>query len=222
MSSVTVSLDKLGKALENQIKKDMKQVRFAAAKAATETAKMAKSNLIQEYTKSFVVRNTALPRRVQVKYATKQKPIAEVSFPHDWMYINTKGGTKEPERSRMLYVPLKNDTGWPYDFRFKSGKIKPGCKPGALLKYADAHPVKKKAHVKTPHAFNKIVNKKGQRLIAVRDHVDRSKLWFRYVGVRVAKVMKRWDFEEIVRKTASKELPLEFDKQLKHAIATAK
>jgi hypothetical protein len=43
-----------------------------------------------------------------------------------------------------------------------------------------------------------------------------------YVGVPVAKVMNRWDFQKIVEKIANKELPLEFDKQLKKAIETAK
>jgi hypothetical protein len=221
MSSVTVSLDKLGKALENQIKKDMKQVRFAAFKAVNEVAfKKVKPGLATEFKKSFTVRNTKLPQRVQIKKGTRENPVAEVSFPHDWMYINTKGGDKKPEKSMVLMVPIKD--GGLKDFRLSSGRIKRGMTAGALLKYADAHPKKTKAHVATPHAFKNIKNKKGQDIIAIRDKSNRKQMKWLYVGVPVAKVMKRWDFEEIVRKIASRELPLEFDKQLKHAIATAK
>ena len=221
MSNITVTLDKLGKTLENEVKKDMKQVRFAAFKAANEVAfKKVKPGLTAEFKKSFTVRNTKLPQRVQIKKATRENPVAEVFFPHDWMYINTKGGDKKPEKSRVLMVPIKD--GGLKDFRLASGKIKRGMTAGALLKYADAHPFKTKAHVTTPHAFKKIKSKKGQELIAIRDKSNRKELKWLYVGVPVAKVMKRWDFEEIVRKIASKELPIEFDRQLKHALATAK
>lgn len=221
MSSVTVSLDKLGKALENEIKKDMKQVKFAAMKATNEVAfTKVKPGLAAEFKKSFTVRNTKLPQRVQIKKATREILTAEVSFPHDWMYINTKGGDKKPEKSRVLMVPIRD--GGLKDFRLSSGKIKRSMTAGSLLKYADAHPKKTKGRVSTPHAFKKIKNKKGQDLIAIRDKSNRKEMKWLYVGVPVAKVMQRWDFEQIVRRIASKELPLEFDKQLKKALATAK
>lgn len=220
MSTITVPLEKFGKALEKQVEDYQKQVRFAAMKAVNEVAFKARSNLIDEYKESFIVRNTNLPKAVSIKKATKENPVAEVSFPKDWMYINTKGGEKSPEKAKVLMVPLKN--GGLKDYRTSSGKIKQSKKPAQLLKYADEHPKKTKNHVTNPHPFLMTSKKTGQPLIAVRDKTDRSEMKFLYVGVPTADVKKRWDFEKIVKDTAEKELPLEFDKQLKKAIETAK
>lgn len=65
-------------------------------------------------------------------------------------------------------------------------------------------------------------NKKGQTLIAVRDKADRSEMKWLYVGIPVADVKKKWDFDKIVKETAEKELPKEFEKQFKRAMETAK
>lgn len=219
MSTIKCTLDSFGKVLENELKKQIKQTKFAAAVALNNTAFKARSNLIEEYKKSFVVRNTNLPKAVAVKKATKDNLTAEVSFPKDWMYINTKGGKKDPQHSKVLMVPIKG--GGLKDYRTQSGKIKQSQKPGNLLKYADSHPLKTKAHVATPHPFV-MQNKKGQTMIAVRDKFDRKEMKFLYVGVPTANVKKRWDFEKIVKDTADKELPKEFDAALKKAMATAK
>lgn len=219
MSVIKCNLDNLPKMLEKEVQKSMKQVKFAASVALNNTAFKARSNLIEEYKKSFIVRNTNLPKAVAVKKATKDKLTAEVSFPKDWMYINTKGGKKDPQHSKVLMVPIKG--GGLKNYRTQSGKIKQSQKPGNLLKYADSHPMKTKAHVATPHPFV-MENKKGQTMIAVRDKSNRSEMNFLYVGVPTANVKKRWDFEKIVKDTAAKELPKEFDAALKKAMATAK
>lgn len=219
MSVVKCDLKNLSKVLEKEIRKDLKQVKFAASVALNNTAFKARSNLIDEYKKSFTVRNTNLPKAVTVEKATKEKLQAKVSFPKDWMYINAKGGKKEPEHSKVLMVPLKN--GGLKDYRTQSGKIKQSKKPGNLLKYADSHPLKTRAHVANPHPFV-MNNKKGQTMIAVRDKADRKELKFLYVGVPTADVKKRWDFEKIVQDTAKKELPGQFDAAFKKALATAK
>lgn len=219
MSTVRCSLSNLAKTLEKEVKKDLKQVKYAASVALNNTAFKARSNLIDEYKKSFTVRNTNLPKAVAVKKATKEKLQAEVSFPKDWMYINAKGGKKEPEHSKVLMVPIKG--GGLKDYRTQSGKIKQSKKPASLLKYADAHPLKTKAHVATPHPFV-MENKKGQTMIAVRDKANRKNMKFLYVGVPTADVKKRWDFEKIVKDTAEKELEKEFDVAMKKALATAK
>lgn len=217
----TVSLENFGKALENEIKKNVKQMKFAAMNAVNDVAfTKVKPALTSEFKKSFVVRNTKLPNHIVIEKATREKSVAKVTFPHDWMYLNATGGDKKPERSKVLMVPIKN--GGLKDFRTSSGKIKTSKKAAVLLNYADSHPKKTKAHVSTPHAFKNIKSRHGQDLIAIRDKNNRKEINWLYVGVPVAKVMKKWDFDEIVRKIALKELPLEFDKQLKHALATAK
>jgi len=219
MSVIKCDAKNFMKVLEKEIKNKQKQVKFAATVALNNTAFKARENLIKEYKESFVVRNTNLPKAVAVKKATKENLQAEVSFPKDWMYINTKGGKKEPEHSKVLMVPIKN--GGLKDYRTQSGKIKQSKKPVNLLKYADTHPFKTKAHVATPHPFV-LENKKGQTMIAVRDKENRKDMKFLYVGVPTADVKKRWDFEKIVKDTADKELEKEFDAALEKALATAK
>lgn len=219
MSVIKCDAKNFMKVLEKEIKNKQKQVKFAATVALNNTAFKARENLIKEYKESFVVRNTNLPKAVAVKKATKENLQAEVSFPKDWMYINTKGGKKEPEHSKVLMVPIKN--GGLKDYRTQSGKIKQSKKPVNLLKYADTHPFKTKAHVATPHPFV-LENKKGQTMIAVRDKENRKDMKFLYVGVPTADVKKRWDFEKIVKDTAEKELEKEFDAALEKALATAK
>ena len=224
MSTVRCSLENLGKKLEQEIKKEVKQAKYAASVALNNVAFKARENLIKEYNKSFVVRNSNLPRAVSVKKATKENLKAEVSFPKDWMYINTVGGDKKPEKSKLLMVPIKD--GDLKDYRTSSGKIKQSKKPVALLKYHNAHPDKPKGKgrgkVANPHPFLITSKKTGRTLIAVRDKVDRGNMKWLYVGVPVGDVKKRWDFENIVKETAEKELPKEFEKQFKKAMATAK
>lgn len=223
MSTVRCSLEDLAKTLEKEIRNDVKQTRFAAMKALNEVAFKARSNLIDEYKKSFIVRNTSLPRAVTVKKATKENLSAEVAFPKDWMYINTVGGDKRPEK-KLLMVPIKD--GDLKDYRTSSGKIKQSKKPAALLKFHNSHPDKPKGKgrgkVANPHPFLITSKKTGLTLIAVRNKVDRGEMKWLYVGVPVGNVMKRWDFENIVKETADKELQKEFDKQFKKAMATAK
>lgn len=223
MSTVRCSLEGLAKTLEKEIRNDVKQTRFAAMKALNEVAFKARSNLIDEYKKSFIVRNTSLPRAVTVKKATKENLSAEVAFPKDWMYINTVGGDKRPEK-KLLMVPIKD--GDLKDYRTSSGKIKQSKKPAALLKFHNSHPDKPKGKgrgkVANPHPFLITSKKTGLTLIAVRNKVDRGEMKWLYVGVPVGNVMKRWDFENIVKETADKELQKEFDKQFKKAMATAK
>lgn len=219
MSTIKCTLDNLAKTLEKEVQKEVKQAKFAAMKALNNVAFKARTKLIDEYKESFVVRNTNLPKAVSVKKATKEKLTAEVSFPKDWMYINTKGGKKDPEHSKVLMVPLKN--GGLKDYRTQSGKIKQSKKPASLLHYADTHPKKTKSHVANPHPFV-MRNKKGQTMIAVRDKANRKDMKFLYVGVPTANVKKRWDFENIVKETANKELPKEFEKEFKKAMETAK
>ena len=220
MSMVRCSLENLGKTLEKEIKKEVKQAKYAASVALNNVAFKARENLITEYNKSFVVRNSNLPRAVSVKKATKENLKAEISFPKDWMYINTKGGEKKPERAKLLMVPIKG--GGLKDYRTSSGKIKQSKKPVSLLQYADTHPKKTKKRVANPHPFLITPKKSGQTLIAVRDKADRGEMKWLYVGVPVGDVKKRWDFEKIVQETAEKELPKEFDKQFKKAMETAK
>lgn len=220
MSTINCSLQNFAKVLDKELKKDIKQVRYAASRAINNVAFKARSNLIASYKHSFVVKNTNLPNATTVQKATKENLTAEISFPKDWMYINTVGGDKKPENSKVLMVPIKGgDLG---DFRTSSGKIKQSKKPASLLKYHNDNPKKKKKKAAKPKAFLLKSKKTGQTLIARRNEENRKEMDWLYVGVPIADVNKKWDFNEIVRKTADRNLEKEFSKELKRAMETAK
>ena len=67
-----MKLEDLAKELEKEIKRDISQVRFAATRALNETAFKARTALIVKYEKAFTVRSKTLPKKVEVKKATKQ------------------------------------------------------------------------------------------------------------------------------------------------------
>lgn len=221
MSSITVPLAKFGKALEKQIKDYQKQVRYAAMKAVNEVAFKARNELIDEYPKAFTMRNRNLPKAVAIKKATKENPVAEVSFPKDFMYLNTVGGTKKPENAQKL--AFAGDDIDENGGRLSSGKIKPSQKPKQLLKYADEHPTKTAGRKnRKPKAF-KTMGKHGYEVIGIREagSEKRGVKWL-YSLQDQAKIEKKWDFDGIVKNVAEKELSKEFDKQLKKALETAK
>lgn len=220
MSTVKCSLKDLVKTLEKELQKDIKQTKFAASKALNNVAFKARTNLITSYQHNFVVRNTNLPKATTVKKATKENLVAEIDFPKDWMYINTVGGDKKSEKSKVLMVPIKG--GDLKDFRTSSGKIKQGQRPASLLKYHNAHPEKKRKNVENPKAFLMESQKTGQTLIARRNKDNRKQMDWLYVGVPVANVKKKWDFNAIVQKTADRNLSKEFEKEFQKAMETAK
>ena len=220
MSTVKCSLKDLAKTLEKELQKDIKQTKFAASKALNNVAFKARTNLITAYQHNFVVRNTNLPKATTVKKATKENLVAEIEFPKDWMYINTVGGDKKSEKSKVLMVPIKG--GDLKDFRTSSGKIKQGQRPASLLKYHNAHPEKKRKNVENPKAFLMESQKTGQTLIARRNKDNRKQMDWLYVGVPVANVKKKWDFNAIVQKTADRNLSKEFEKEFQKAMETAK
>lgn len=220
MSTVKCSLKDLAKTLEKELQKDVKQTKFAASKALNNVAFKARTNLITAYQHNFVVRNTNLPKATTVKKATKENLVAEIEFPKDWMYINTVGGDKKSEKSKVLMVPIKG--GDLKDYRTLSGKIKQGQRPASLLKYHNAHPEKKRKNVENPKAFLIDSKKTGQTLIARRNKDNRKQMDWLYVGVPVANVKKKWDFNAIVQKTADRNLFKEFEKEFQKAMETAK
>lgn len=211
-------LDELAKELEKEIRKGVSQARYAAVRSLNETAFLARKNLMTAYHKAFNVRSRTLPKKVEVKKATKENISAEVSFPFDWMYLNTKGGTKNPEKSKNLSVPIRFGTD---ETRTASGKIKQSFKPNNLLKYADDHKKKKRGKVANPHAV-KIRTKHGRTLIARRKKANRKEIEWLYVQRPTGKVKKKWWFDEIVKGTVERHLKREFEKAAKWIAEHAK
>lgn len=219
--SIYCDLKNLAKTIEKELKKDVKQVEFAAMKTLNNVAFKARENLMGGYSKSFTVRNKNLPKAVAVKKATKENLEAEVSFPKDWMLLNTIGGEKRPENSKSLaFAGSEIDKG----SRLSSGKIKKSQKPAQLLKFADNHPNRTKGGKngsKRPHAF-KTIGKHGYPVVGIRESSGSRETKWLYSLQTKAKIEKKWDFEKIVNDTAEKEIEKEFDKQLVCALETAK
>lgn len=221
MSSVTVSLDKLGKALENEIKKDMKQVKFAAYKTVDKMIQPIISEQKKEYLKSFHVRNKNLPKAIKFEKPTKQNPVAVIYFEKDFMKLNTTGGTKRGEGKNLSFAGSVLDEN---KFRYSSGKIKDQRKPKELLKYADENPSKSKGagkRKKKPTAF-KTVGKHGYKVIGIRDAAGSRKVQWLYSLQKTAKIEKKWDFEGIAKEYFNKNVKKVFDEELKKALSTAK
>lgn len=222
---MTVNFSSLAKQLEKEIQKDLKQVRFAAMRALNNVSFQARVELMDQYAKAFTVRNANLPKATKVNKASKENLTATIEFPKDWMYLNTVGGEKRATSGKLAFAGSEIDKG---NARTASGKIKTSQKPGALLKYADAHPTGKQSRsgsFKAPKAF-KVEGKHGYQVIGIRSAAGNGenarKVKWLYSIQQTAKIVKKWDFEQIVRKIALEKLPGEFEIQLKKAMATAK
>lgn len=221
MSTINCTLQNLPKELEKEIGKQVKQVKFAAVGAVNRVAFDAQKALRGGYSSAFHVRNKTLPRKIEVKKATKENPIAVVSLnaPNtEFMEIHTTGGVAKPTKSQNMAIP---DVSIQEPGRTATGRMKQPLKPSNLLKYADAHPKKKRANVVQPHAF-KLTTDAGNVVVARRNKADRSKLDFLYREEKEVKIKKSWDFKGIVQKIVDRCLGKYFDENLKKALASAK
>lgn len=221
MSTINCTLDNLAKTLEKEVKKEMKQVKFAAVGALNRVAFDSQKELRDTYSKAFHVRNKTLPRKIEVTKATKDKPVAVVALnasKTEFMEIHTTGGTAKPTKSRSMAIP---DVSIQEPGRTSTGKMKQSLKASNLLKYADSHPMKKRGKVAQPHAF-KMKTGSGDVVIARRNKTDRSEMDFLYREEKEAKINKAWPFKEIVKKIADTRLVKYFEENFKKALATAK
>lgn len=227
MSSITCSLKDLAKTLDNELQKELKQVRFAAMNALNDVAfKHVRNNLESEYRKSFNVRNQSFPRAIYVIKATKDNLVAEVGYKADFMKLHATGGTRKPEGGReALTIPLDKDAP---GLRSSKGSIKQRNKVPKLLEYHNQNPLKKKpkSAVKRPFVLESngkaVVMKraKGNTTLQSRHRDNGDEVLFAFA--KEAKIEKRWDFEKIVNDTVEKELPKVFEKRFKEAMATKK
>ena len=221
MSTVRCSLKDLAKTLEKEVKKEIKQVKFAAVGALNRCAFDARTELQSGYGKAFHVRNKSLPRKIEVTKASKDNPVAIVALnapKTEFMEIHTTGGVAKPTKSKAMAIPDKSiqEPG-----RTSTGRMKQSLKPSNLLKYADTHPSKKRGKVAIPHAF-KMKTRGGDVVIARRNKADRSEMGFLYREEKEAKIKKSWDFKGIVQKVVDQKMEKYFDEALKKAMATAK
>lgn len=221
MSTINCTLENLAKTLEKEIEKEIKQVKFAAVGALNRCAFDAQKALRGAYSGAFHVRNTTLPRKIEVTKATKEKPVAVVALnapSTEFMEIHTTGGVAKPTKSKAMAIPDKSiqEPG-----RTSMGRMKQSLKPSNLLKYADTHQSKKRANVANPHAF-KMTTKGGEVVVARRNKADRSEMDWLYREEKEAKIKKSWDFKGIVQKVVDRRMEKYFEENLEKAMKTAK
>lgn len=221
MSTINCTLENLAKTLEKEIKKEIKQVKFAAVGALNRCAFDAQKDLRGAYSGAFHVRNKSLPRKIEVTKATKDKPVAVVALnaPNtEFMEIHTTGGVAKPTKSKAMAIPDKSiqEPG-----RTSMGRMKQSLKPSNLLKYADTHQSKKRANVANPHAF-KMTTKGGEVVVSRRNKADRSEMDWLYREEKEAKIKKSWDFKGIVQKVVDRRMKKYFEENLEKAMKTAK
>lgn len=221
MSTINCTLENLAKTLEKEIKKEIKQVKFAAVGALNRCAFDAQKDLRGAYSGAFHVRNKSLPRKIEVTKATKDKPVAVVALnapSTEFMEIHTTGGVAKPTKSKAMAIPDKSiqEPG-----RTSMGRMKQSLKPSNLLKYADTHQSKKRANVANPHAF-KMTTKGGEVVVARRNKADRSEMDWLYREEKKAKIKKSWDFKGIVQKVVDRRMKKYFEENLEKAVKTAK
>lgn len=231
MSSITVPLEKFGKALEKQIKDYQKQVRFAAMNAINDLAfKDVRKNLTAAYEHTFRVRNKSFPRAIQIKKATKENLVAEVSYKADFMKLHTTGGIREPEgnENKTLSIPIENDVTVKHTAK---GTVRERDRATGLLKYANESNFKKsKGHSAVKHAFilkknaggTAVIMKRAKTTTKKKDRYKGNEDTVFYALKDKAKIEKRWDFDRIVEVTANRHLLKYFKKRLDEAIRTAK
>jgi hypothetical protein len=162
-----------------------------------------------------------LPRKIEVKKATKENPVAVVALnapSTEFMEIHTTGGVAKPTKSKAMAIPDKSiqEPG-----RTSMGRMKQSLKPSNLLKYADTHQSKKRANVANPHAF-KMTTKGGEVVVARRNKDDRSEMDWLYREEKEAKIKKSWDFKGIVQKVVDRRMKKYFEENLEKAMKTAK
>lgn len=227
MAVINVKATDFKRAFKTQLTKNMKIIEDAAVGTLNDAGYYARKNLIDEFRETFEVRSKKFPLGIKFKKAEPGDTEIEIVFPEDWMYVHTTGGEKtptDPGEHPMLSIPI---AGQQRDGR---GRLRQRDKPQWLLKYADAHPVKSKAHgaVKRPFILK---DSKGRAFLVKRDKsttTERSRSkgspdQFLYVFKPAARIEKKWDFKQIVRNTITPAyMAKKFDKWVKYLLKNSK
>ena len=209
------------KLLQKQVEQDAKNIRFATMNALNDVAFKARQELINEHKDVFTVRNKGFPKAIVVTKATKQNLEAKIEHKAEFMKLHAYGGSRKPLDHSMIAIPLEKDAP---GFRFESGKVKERNKPGELLKYYNANPIKttSKSKVKRPFILKYdrykailIKRAKGNTKQSERKRGNGDKILFTFSSD--AKIKKTYDFDNIITKAVDRNFDRLLDKRLKEA-----
>jgi hypothetical protein len=219
-------LDKLNNTLKNM----EKQVRYAAAKACTQTAQKVKQELTEEMKRVFHQPTPFTLKSIYVLPATKENLTAEVGVKWDavkYLRPQIEGGGREVKRSehwlKSFYVPGQAIKRNVY------GNVSPGkisqilagtfTSPDATQWITKRSRLRKK---KTARPFYFIKRDTFGLHPGVWQRYGRRKIKPMLMFIENPQYKKRFDFYEVGVRTAEREFKRIFDASLADAIRTAR
>ena len=218
-------MDKLSATLKNA----EKQLRYAAARAATQTAVKVKEQLVKEMQEVFSKPTPFTLRSIYVLPATKDNLTAEVGLKDQavkYLRPQIEGGTREKKRSEKwlnsFYTP---GAAMPLN---AYGNITPG-RITQILSVTKTHPDiysrttsrSKKRNKALPIYFIKR-DKTGKLIPGVWQRVGKRKVRPKLIFIDNPQYHKRFDFYGIGQRTAIREFKRIFDAAIADAIRTAR
>lgn len=200
--------------LDKFVNSSVKNVKKAAASAINDVAWNAKNKALPaEFAKNFTVRNKKFPNTSRYTKATPENLNSTITYPFDFMELHTIGGTKTPERNRMLAVPMPDLLN--KSFRGANGKIKKSYKPSSLLAYNNSNKVKTKGKKsQKAHAFL-LRSKAGTPFIAKRKSKTSRSIELLYWLTNKVGIKRSWDYGKIVKRVYKEIFDRKFNKWLK-------
>lgn len=204
MSNKIVSLKDLGKELEKQLKKDVDNVKKAAAKALNASARKARTAIAKQEAKTLGFKTKRFAKSIKINKAQKNNLNAGLVIPNNASEVQKDG-------KNYLMIPIK---GYLKKIGYPKDQITRGM-ANHLLTYANANPRRTKKIVENPHPFFKIFSDKTKQwFIAARQQENRKKMNWLYVG----KEGKEPDFLGTIKKVVNENLEKDFERELKKAI----
>lgn len=199
----TISFNQFGKELEKMIKKDVDNVKRAAAKALNLSARKARTEIAKAEQRQLGFKSKNFKKHIKIEKASKNNLCATLNIPNSASEVTKDGKT-------FLMIPSKKGLG---NIGYSKDQIKKNL-ASDLLKYADEHPFKTAGHTTTPQPFFKPPNfkssKTGQVLIASRNKEKRKDMDWLYVG----REGKEPDFDKIASDAMNKNLEKDFEREL--------
>jgi len=208
--AITVRVTGLDRALRG-VKNAPRQIRYAATLAVNETAKALQQHTISTLLPSaFTLRSRGAPwwkpgtrYGFNIRFArrTQPEPFAILGSRADWLYLQEEGGTKTASSGRSLAVPQIGTAR-----KSPGAYIQRWAKPANLLR--------------RDIAFTQS-GRRG-RLLFTRRKKHRYPITLWYGFERSASIKPVLHFGRVEGALARRLLPLEFERGLRTALATAK
>lgn len=189
-----------------------RQLPFAAAKALTRTAELARDEVKSGLGSRFILRNKYFAQGITITYANKRdwpRLRAEVGVASDseknrqWAALQETGGVKRPHRGRYVAIPVRAR-------KTKRQALPPSRWPGALAK--------RKRHTLGPLPGHP----KRLAVYRTKGRGRRAHVVLLYRLVRRVRIKPRLGLRKTVRRVAAKHWERVFAREFRHALETAR